>query len=457
MKDVLLKDGWIRHRNVLIVGDDKRHAYRALSRLFRKRSFYISIIMSSLRLGSFQGSDHLENKDVLDEEVAWQAYMTAKLISEEELELIKRFDKQSPGIQDSLLAKQGPAYFEAFIAVLRAVTKESVVRYVLAVLDEILTRNPSRAAFAHPTIQSDTERGRPPYEVFLRHLTRTDWFTQEKSCRILTALIAYRPDKENSPLTTGGKFVPPTEGSSYVETAETAVVQLLEWLTSQLRRPLSQKKSIPCAVHSLASLLRERGTRRLYLKEGGIPLLAPLLRTAAQGQMTNIQLNYESVLCSWLLSFLPECQKVIQDCGIPRSLVGIVRLNIKEKVTRVALFALKNLLSSKTVDITSEVVDAKLPRLVQIRMLQSWGDEDIIPTLEWLDENIRNGIEILSSYDKYKREVLSGRLEWGPMHTEEQFWKQNIDKSVHFLLLLDGLLSGLKKRTSMSFAFCCVC
>jgi len=377
---------------------------------------------------SFQGSENLDAKEVLQQEIPWQTYMTAKLINPQELELIKRFDKQLPEVQDSLLDQAGPAYFEAFMTVLRATTKEGVVRYVLALLDDVVTRDPSRAALCHPHREAFSDRGQPPYTVFLRHLNRTDWFTQEKACRMLTALIAHRPDKERSPLTTGEKFVPAVESGSFVETGETAVVQFLEWLTSQLRRPTSQLKSVPTAVHALASVLRERGTRLLFHREGGVALLAPLLRLAAQGQVTNIQLTYEAVLCVWLLSYLPECQKAIQDCGIPRSLVGIVGLNIKEKVTRVALFALRNILASEKVDISTEVVDSKFLRLVQIRMLQSWGDEDILPTLEWLDEKIRSSIEILSSYEKYKKEILSGRLEWGPMHTEDQFWKQNVEK-----------------------------
>lgn len=33
----------------------------------------------------------------------------------------------------------------------------------------------------------------------------------------------------------------------------------------------------------------------------------------------------------------------------------------------------------------------------------------------------------LSSFDKYKREVLSGSLAWTPIHTEPQFWLQNVN------------------------------
>lgn len=34
----------------------------------------------------------------------------------------------------------------------------------------------------------------------------------------------------------------------------------------------------------------------------------------------------------------------------------------------------------------------------------------------------------VSSWDKYKKEVLSGTLDWSPMHTSEVFWRNNVDK-----------------------------
>lgn len=379
--------------------------------------------MATLSGSSSYQTDVLESQEVLQQDIPWQAYATANLISEAELALITRYDKQTPDAKWSLLAEDGYSYFNAFMTILRATTKDQVVQYVLALLEEAVEADPKHASLLHQDADATTE----PYTVLLKHLNRTDWFTQEKACRLLTVLISTRPKKEYSSLTTS-KDLPPEAEKSNFNTAETAVVKFLDWLCSQLRRPTSQTKSIPCAVHALASLLRERGSRILFHRQGGASLLAPPLRQATLGQTSDIQLVYETTLCVWLLSYLPEAQKSIQDCGMVRLLVGIVQLNIKEKVTRVALFALRNLLSSEKVDVTSEVVDAKLPRLVQIRSLQSWEDEDIVATLEWLNEKIRTGIETLTNYDKYKQEVMSGRLDWGPMHTEEQFWKQNIEK-----------------------------
>jgi hypothetical protein len=45
-----------------------------------------------------------------------------------------------------------------------------------------------------------------------------------------------------------------------------------------------------------------------------------------------------------------------------------------------------------------------------------------------LKEALADNIKLLSSWDKYKKEVLSGGLDWTPLHTSEQFWLENAAK-----------------------------
>ena len=56
---------------------------------------------------------------------------------------------------------------------------------------------------------------------------------------------------------------------------------------------------------------------------------------------------------------------------------------------------------------------------------QNWEDEDVGAALEALAESLAANIVLLSSWDKYKKEVLSGSLEWTPMHTSAAFWADN--------------------------------
>lgn len=43
-----------------------------------------------------------------------------------------------------------------------------------------------------------------------------------------------------------------------------------------------------------------------------------------------------------------------------------------------------------------------------------------------MEEGLKDNIKKLSSYDKYKQEVLLGNLDWSPMHKDPLFWRENI-------------------------------
>lgn len=46
--------------------------------------------------------------------------------------------------------------------------------------------------------------------------------------------------------------------------------------------------------------------------------------------------------------------------------------------------------------------------------------------LNQLEEGLKDNIKKLSSFDKYKQEVLLGHLDWSPMHKDPLFWRDNI-------------------------------
>lgn len=42
--------------------------------------------------------------------------------------------------------------------------------------------------------------------------------------------------------------------------------------------------------------------------------------------------------------------------------------------------------------------------------------------LDSLDVSLKENIQMLSSFEKYKKEVLGDSLDWTPMHTSQQVW-----------------------------------
>ena len=127
----------------------------------------------------------LSTPTVLKRDTPWETYLTARLISDRDLQLIRRYDKRNAETQQDLLTEvrpcslaqgaqpvrsgparrpcpehdavetvrcdiapvrltgllslqAGPAYAQTFLTVLRNVTKEDTVQYVLALLDDLL-------------------------------------------------------------------------------------------------------------------------------------------------------------------------------------------------------------------------------------------------------------------------------------------------------------------------------
>lgn len=381
--------------------------------------------------------------DILAREIPWETYVTARLISERDVQLLRRYDKRPEELQSSLLDEVGPSLVEACMSVLRNVTKEETTQYLLALLVHMLAVNPGRAKLFH---QDPGANAADPYSVFLRLLQRPDWFTQDKASRILAQVLAARPDPSDGPSS--------ASDAAASDPADAAITAFVEWLCNQLRRPTNPTKSVPCAVAALATLLREKRARTLFTRGGGVQLLSPLLRSC--NSPSNSQLLYEICLCLWQLSYYRPAAEAMAGSGAVKRLVDVVKAAQKEKVVRVGLLALRNLLEDEQLGLAADMVEAGLPKVVAQRSLQTWGDEDIPPVLESVSEALKKGVTTMSSFDKYKKEVMSGILDWTPMHTSELFWRQNIDrfeeKDFQVLRVLLKLLEASREVRTLAVA-----
>ena len=118
-------------------------------------------------------------------------------------------------------------------------------------------------------------------------------------------------------------------GNDAVATASCMVIQTLpppppamhtqhisafvDWQVSQLRRPANPTKSVPMATSCLSALLKERGSRQLFFRAGGVAVLPPLLK--ASNSPTNSQLLYELCLCTWQMTFVKEASEMMGKSG----------------------------------------------------------------------------------------------------------------------------------------------
>ncbi|KAL8227044.1 hypothetical protein R6Q57_016876 [Mikania cordata] len=353
----------------------------------------------------------LNSDQVLRRDIPWETYMTTKLITGTALQLLRRYDKKSESERTPLLENDGPSYIRVFINILRDIQKEDTVEYVLALIDEMLTANPKRAKLFHDKSLEDEDI----YEPFLRLLWKGSWFIQEKSSRILTLVVSARSNKNG--LTAIG------EGTKKKTTSSDDVLKgLVEWLCIQLKKPSHPNRSIPSSINCLATLLKEPVVRSSFVQADGVKLLVPLISPASTQQ--SIQLLYETCLCVWLLSYYePAIEYLATSRALPR-LSEVVKGSTKEKVVRLIVLTFKNLLSKGSFG--AQMIDFGLPQIVQSLKAQAWSDEDLLDALNHLEEGLKDNIKKLSSFDKYKQEVLLGHLDWSPMHKDPNFWRDNI-------------------------------
>lgn len=340
--------------------------------------------------------------------------MSTKLISGTSLQLLRRYDHRSESQRAQLLDDDGPAYVRVFVHVLRDIFKEDTVEYVLALIDEMLTANPKRARLFHDNALADDDT----YEPFLRLLRKGNWFVQEKSCKILALIVSVRPKNQSGNASKGEA----SNEKKSITSIDDVLIGLVKWLCEQLKKPSHPTRGVPTAINCLSSLLKEPVVRSSFVQADGVKLLVPLICPASTQQ--SIQLLYETCLCIWLLSYYdPAIEYLATSRTLPR-LIEVVKSSTKEKVVRVVVLTLKNLLSKGTLG--AQMVDLQLPQVVQSLKAQAWSDEDLLEALNSLEEGLKDNIKKLSSFDKYKQEVLLGNLDWSPMHKDPLFWRENI-------------------------------
>jgi V-type H+-transporting ATPase subunit H len=120
------------------------------------------------------------------------------------------------------------------------------------------------------------------------------------------------------------------------------------------------------------------------------------------------QIQYQCVLCFWLLSFVNEAavglhkyETVPQDCLTNRTydiipvLLDISKNALKEKVVRVCLATLRNMLSKAPECTILPMVGHKVINLCENFSNRKWADEEIKEDLQFLQTELGKTIQNL--------------------------------------------------------------
>jgi V-type H+-transporting ATPase subunit H len=349
---------------------------------------------------------------IRSESIPWEAYQRGRLITTEQLDLIRAYDKKDPYVMDSLLEKHGQIYAKLFLDFLKCLNNKNATQYVVTLIDDMLTANSDRVKLFH-----SKENDGYPFGPLLKLLEREEDYVVQKANKIITGIIC------------SGAVISNDDFKHY-----------FDWLISKLKS--TNAIHLEIAINALMNLLLVPDIRIKFSETSdGIQRLIDILK-----KQPNFQVKYEVIFCLWLLTFTSQiASKIYTKWNVIPFLVEILRTSIKEKVTRVTLATIRNMIEKAPEDNLQPLADFKVLNICQTLQTRKWTDEDVVSDIQFLIDNLIKSDYEHGSFDEYAAEVRSLKLEWSPPHRSEVFWKQNAmmlnEKDYEILKILARILS----------------
>ncbi|CAD8194181.1 unnamed protein product [Paramecium octaurelia] len=205
---------------------------------------------------------------------------------------------------------------------------------------------------------------------------------------------------------------------------------------------------MPICVH----FLKHETLAIQFIKSGGIRIITNLLSKYS----TDLQIAYYTILALWLLSFTTESISLFSDptIGLIKLIIESVQKISREKILRVSFACFRNLVDASPQCIEL-MVDNGLIKVVDLLLKGNLKDQDLIDDIKYVGEILEKNMKILTSFEKYVKELNAQNLTWSPVHTEK-FWKENVKKfEENDFLLIRKLAELLKSNNNQNVAVAC--
>ncbi|RKF63003.1 V-type proton ATPase subunit H [Erysiphe neolycopersici] len=383
--------------------------------------------------------------------IAWEGAVRAGTISDEQLDKIRAVDKVRKEQRKQIIESDLIGYRALFLgadgkpSILDSAAKRvDVVQYILVLLADLLDGIPafSKTFSQHPS----------PYNVFV-------------------ALLAHSNEPENPiPLLTSTVLTTLIVDSSVqFSSKKTALLELFKYLSSLTQ--VSDGSFQDIAVLQYSNLLREKKSREFFWsqrKQTIAPLIkilqaaivtsndgsrSPLITSTTNGRGNiegivgggvGLQLLYHVLLVLWQLSFEGETvgQGLQDEYDIIPLSVQLLRLSSKEKIIRLLVSSLLNLISTNRQNLLPVAVIVRLPTLLKSIIGRHLSDPDLLEDVQGLAQIIDDYTTTQTTFDEYAAEINSGHLQWSPPHRNPTFWAENARK------ILDYENGALPKKLS---------
>jgi V-type H+-transporting ATPase subunit H len=174
-------------------------------------------------------------------------------------------------------------------------------------------------------------------------------------------------------------------------------------------------------LDAITNILKSSKFRKLVWGTPGVPdVIFSFLHAASSSQEL-----YKSVFSIWMLSFDSEITKELMSQGVIEKIKSVLAGTRVEKVVRLCLTLMKNFLADKSM--CEDIVEKGLLEVVQQLEFEKWRDSDLYDDIRDTSSSISSEVAEMSNFDRYEKELRSGKLSWGFIHSSK-FWGENVMK-----------------------------
>lgn len=311
-----------------------------------------------------------------------------------------------PDYRLSTVNEDGESFARVMVHLLSRLVSVTTIQYLLLLVDDILSLDdiqiylrPGGAATSKAILFTSLLSTSEPvdaYAPFLKHLLQQENpFVQQKAAHALARFMAV-----------AGEAVPQQHANEF-----------MLWFSKHLMR--MNDPSLSSTLGALATALQQPRFRALFHKVGGLHGLVRQLRT-----QKHPQLRYQVLFCLWMLTFNDTISKdLVVEHSIVSTLLFIIKDSLKEKVVRLSVANLRNLLNNGA--LSGARYNRDFVRVIKGLSQKKWQDEEMISDIDALSTFAEEHVQMVSTMEQYRRDVSSCQLEWSPLHRSEAFWKEN--------------------------------
>lgn len=223
---------------------------------------------------------------------------------------------------------------------------------------------------------------------------------------------------------------------------------LLSWLNGQIQKGTKISDQNLTGLRTAAALFRSRQLRLQFIGTPGVSTLCEYIASDTAAGVTS-EVRYRASFCLWTISYYDEAVPALCAGNVVVHLINRNLTNQDDKIARLALSTLVNLLnkedSEQGVALNDVMVESNIMKALLELSLRKWtakDQKDVDDDIARLNKVLGNKFSSLNSFERYMAELTTQQLKEGPMHTDK-FWSENVQKFEHKDFLAIRLLVDL--------------